>query len=306
VKRIATTGISGFLGTHVRKALEQSGYSIENIPRGLRRSLADLRKHLENSPPAAIVHLAGIADVRVCREHPVEAFEAHVLETANLLEAARHVCPRAPLIYVATDKSFGEQESCTLTTPYVPSFPYETSKACEDLLIESYRKTYSVPVYLLRFPNFFGEGDHHVERLIPSICLAAVEKRELVIRTRLDGTIRQYIYVGDAADIVERTVAAALDRTGVWPLNHFGPPHLKTVGEVIRDVEAVMGESLNVRVLNQPGEVSRLSISDENFLGYAYTDWLPALERTVRWYWARAGNSKLTETTRSPVPTAPV
>ena len=34
-------------------------------------------------------------------------------------------------------------------------------------------------------------------------------------------------------------------------------------------------------------------------------DWLPALERTVRWYRGRAGNSGPKETTRSPVPTAP-
>jgi len=41
---------------------------------------------------------------------------------------------------------------------------------------------------------------------------------------------------------------------------------------------------LNVKVLNLPGEVSRLSLRDENFLEYKYTDWLPALDRTARWY----------------------
>jgi hypothetical protein len=39
-----------------------------------------------------------------------------------------------------------------------------------------------------------------------------------------------------------------------------------------------------VKALSLPGEVSRLSISDENFLNYPYTDWLPALDRTARWY----------------------
>ena len=284
MKSIATTGISGFLGSHLAPSLQARQYCIQSISRDLRQSPESVRECLEISKPEAIIHLSGIVDVRYCREHPLAAFQAHVLETANLLEAARCACPKTPFIYIATDKSFGEQESCELATPYEPSFPYETSKACEDMLVESYRKTYSLPVHLLRFPNLFGEGDQHAERLVPGICLAAVDNRELTIRTRLDGTMRQYIYVRDAADIVLRTMLACIDGQSVWPKNHFGPPHLKTVGDVIRDVEEVIGWRLNVSVLNQPGEVTRLSLSDENFLNYSYTAWMPALERTVRWY----------------------
>ncbi len=137
---------------------------------------------------------------------------------------------------------------------------------------------------MLRFPNFFGEGDAHLERLIPSICEASAKGKELVIRTRLDGTARQYIYVRDAAEIVVRSMQASIAGELVWPVNHFGPPHVKTVGDVICDVETVTGRRLDVKVLNLAGEVSRLSISDGNFLNYRYTDWLPALDRTVRWY----------------------
>ena len=281
---IAATGIAGFLGTHVRAALEENQFIVECISRDLRRSLPDLRQFLATHQPAAIIHLAGIVDVRRCREHPLEAFQSHVMETANLLEAIRIAAPKTPFIYIATDKSFGEQESCGLTTPYQPGFPYESSKACEDLLVESYRKTYGIRACLLRFPNFFGEGDRHLERLVPSICEASAKQKELVIRTCLDGSTRQYIYVRDAARIVARCTLASIANEPVWPANHFGPPHVKTVGDVIRDVETVTGRRLNVKALSLPGEVSRLSISNENFLNYQYTDWLPALDRTARWY----------------------
>lgn len=284
MKSIAATGISGFLGAHVAAVLGENKCLVENIARDLRRSVGGLKEFLAARKPAAIVHLAGIVDVRRCREHPLEAFQSHVMETANLLEALRLVSPETPFIYIATDKSFGEQENCGLDTPYQSGFPYETSKACEDFLVDSYRRTYGLPVCLLRFPNFFGEGDRHLERLIPSICEAALKGGELVVRTRLDGTARQYIYVCDAAEIVARCTLASIAREQVWPANHFGPPYVKTVGEVIRDVETVTGRSLNVKVLNLPGEVSRLSLRDENFLNWPYTDWLPALDRTVRWY----------------------
>lgn len=283
---IAATGISGFLGSHVRTVLEGAGFEVAHLPRELRRSADEAAAWLVQRQPAALVHLAGVVDVRYCREHPLEAFESHVLDTARLLDAVRLTCPQIPVLYIATDKSFGEQEHCTVDAPYPAGFPYETSKACEDLLVESYRLTYGLPVCLLRFPNFFGEGDRHAERLIPSICLAAVEGRELVIRTRLDGTARQYLYVRDAADIVLRVLRAG---ASVRPHNHFGPPHVKTVGEVVHDVEEILGRRLNVVARNEPGEVSRLSLADDNFLNYEYTDWLPALRRTVDWY--RAGGT---------------
>ena len=284
MKTIAATGISGFLGSHVKAVLEEGQFTIDSIPLDLRRSPADLQQFLTARKPAAIIHLAGIVDVRRCREHPLEAFQSHVMDTANLLEAIRVAAPEIPFIYIATDKSFGEQESCSLATPFQAGFPYETSKACEDFLVESYRKTYGMRVCLLRFPNFFGEGDRHLERLVPTICEASAKQKELVIRTCLDGTTRQYIYVRDAAEIVARCTVASIAGEPVWPANHFGPPHVKTVGDVIRDVEAVTGRPLNVKVLNLPGEVSRLSLRDENCLNYTYTDWIHALDRTARWY----------------------
>lgn len=281
---ILTTGLGGFLGSHVQTVLRANRFEVENLPRDLRQTSQALQQRLSECRPRAIIHMAGIVDVRYCRQFPLEAFQAHVWDTARLLEAARSSCPGTPFIYVATDKSFGQQESCGLSAHYQSGFPYETSKAAEDLLVESYAITYGLPITLLRFPNLFGEGDRHVERLIPSICLASVQKSELVVRTQLEGTVRQYLYVRDAAAIVVQTLQALERGENVWPKNHFGPPNLKTVGDVVRDVERITGESLKVDELNQPGEVSRLSLADENFLHYPYTDWLTALGQTVDWY----------------------
>jgi CDP-glucose 4,6-dehydratase len=283
-KLIATTGAAGFLGGHLRARLEGDGCRVENMPLEIRRSGEAARRWLAERRPAALVHLAGIVDVRRCHQHPVEAFQAHVMETGHLLEAVRQERPDMPVVYVATDKSFGEQEDCGLETPYRPIFPYDASKACEDILVESYRATYGLPIRLLRFPNFYGEGDAHAERLVPSVCLAAVTGGELVIRTRLDGSYRQYIYVKDAADIVGLTLAQMSAGAGSPENSHFGPPDIKSVGDVIRDVEAIAGKALKVVALNQPSESSRISLRDQNRLGYAYTDWRVGLRRTFEFY----------------------
>lgn len=281
---ILTTGLGGFLGSHVQSILHAHHCRVENLRRELRQPGQPLKPYLVECRPRAIIHMAGIVDVRYCRQFPLEAFEAHVLDTARLLEAMRCSCPETPFIYVATDKSFGEQESCGLSAHYEPRFPYEASKAAEDLLVESYSSTYGLPITMLRFPNFFGEGDRHIERLIPSICLASAQKSELVVRTQLEGTIRQYIYVQDAAAIIVRVLQAREHGENVWPKNHFGPDNLKTVGDVVRDIERITGQSMKIVELNEPGEISRLSLKDENCLRYPYTPWLTALGRTVQWY----------------------
>jgi nucleoside-diphosphate-sugar epimerase len=281
---IAMTGIDGFLGRRIRRILESHGYDVENMPLDVRRSCAAARQWLSTRKPAALVHTAGIVDVRLCHQHPLQAFQAHVAETGNLLEAVRLERPHMPTFYIATDKSFGEQQDCGLETAYRPVYPYDASKACEDLLVESYRSTYALPVYLLRFPNFYGEGDVHAERLAPSVCLAAVGDSELVIRTRLDGSYRQYIYVGDAAEIVYRSMADSFDGRSLWKSSHFGPPDIKSVGDVIGDVERIMGVKIRVSVLNQPSESSKISLRDENPLHYGYTDWDVGLRRTIDYY----------------------
>src|SRR5437899_2767458 len=249
MSRIAVTGVAGFLGSHLQSALESNGHSVVHLSRETRKSTDLTKSWLSKVQPAAIIHLAGIVDVRFCSQNPVAAFETHVMEAAHILEGVRLSSSRIPVIYIASDKSFGEQEWCGLKTPYQPSFPYETSKACEDMLVETYARTYSLPIFLLRFPNFFGEADRHIERLVPGICMALARGQEFVVRTRLEGTLRQYIYVRDAANIVLTVLKHVLAGDQVWPKNHFGPPHLKTVGDVIRDLESVTGRTLNLKVL---------------------------------------------------------
>ena len=45
--------------------------------------------------------------------------------------------------------------------------PYDVSKACGDLLAQSYHRTYGCPVSITRCGNFFGPGDRNWDRLVP-------------------------------------------------------------------------------------------------------------------------------------------
>ena len=285
--RVAVTGATGFLGGHVCTALEQAGYLPTPIPRAVRQEPGLLGQWLEHAQPTAVVHTAGLTDVRQCLAEPLQAVEVNVLQTARLLDAVRVMGQGdrpIPMVYVATDKSFGDQINCGLETPFQPKFPYDMSKACEDMLVESYRQTYELAVATVRFPNLYGEGDPNQARLLPSLCNAAASGGEFIVRTNLTGSTRQYIYVQDAANIIVKTLKQQWAGEKVWPISHFAPNVVKSVGDVIADLEALSGRKLSVKVLNQSGETSHLSLRDQNGLGFAYTDWRLGLRATWNSY----------------------
>ena len=65
---------------------------------------------------------------------------------------------------------------------------------------------------------------------------------------------------------------------------HFEMDFIKSVGDVIADLEALSGRKLSVKVLNPSGETSHLSLRDQNRLGFAYTDWRLGLRATWNSY----------------------
>ena len=242
-----------------------------------------MREWLERERPAAIVHLAGIVDVRYCTEHPLEAFRVHVSDTASILEAVRLGAPETPVVYVASDKSFGEQEGCGLDARYEASFPYETSKACEDMLVESYAATYSLPFSLVRFPNFFGEADRHVERLIPGSASRSPRAASSSSDSpRRDGpAVRLRPGRGRDRDDDARRGAGRRQRLAEEPLRTAAPEDRRR-----RDPGPRGGHREDARP--EGAGPARRGVAPEHQgrerLGFEYTDWLPALERTAAWY----------------------
>ena len=105
----------------------------------------------------------------MANRNPASTFEANIAGTWSVLEASR----RSPLIeavvLASSDKAYGEQDQLPYTEDMQlrATHPYDVSKACADLLGQSYATTFSVPVAITRCGNFFGPGDTNWRRLVP-------------------------------------------------------------------------------------------------------------------------------------------
>jgi nucleoside-diphosphate-sugar epimerase len=256
---VGLTGYSGFLGKFIIEAMPL----VVPITRPVRHDPGSLKYILHYHKIKTIIHAAGMSTVVGAGADPLAAYEENVNGVKSILQAIAGT--RVRLIYIATDKVFGDQLDCTPKTPIKPLTTYDCSKAMAEIMLDDFAKKHDVVT--LRFPNFYGPGDRNHTRLFPTIIECLKGQTELRLRTNLDQR-RQYIFVRDAARIVARI---ATEGTSLKK-HHFGPDNFKSVRDIIGDLSLLFGKTPKVIELNQLGESPQLSIK-------THTD-LPNLEFT--------------------------
>src|SRR5262249_27565452 len=121
---------------------------------------------------------------------------------------------------------------------------YDVSKACADLISQSYHRTFGVPVCVTRCGNFFGPGDRNWERLVPGTIRSLLHGERPLIRS--DGTmVRDYLYVVDGAlAYLLLTEAMAKDASIIGHAFNFSTETPLTVLELVEKLQAAAGTDL--------------------------------------------------------------
>jgi CDP-glucose 4,6-dehydratase len=146
-----------------------------------------------------VFHVAAQTIVGVANRNPISTFESNIKGTWTILEACRRSPAVNSVLVASSDKAYGSQElPYTEDKPLKGIYPYDVSKACADMIAQSYAKTYGLPVCITRCANFYGPGDLNWNRLIPGTIRSIIRKQPIIIRS--DGTsVRDYLYIEDAA-----------------------------------------------------------------------------------------------------------
>lgn len=312
--RVLCTGAQGFIGSWVVERLLEEGAEVLVLDRpvaalsnfrvrGLHErctpiaadllDLDSLRGALDEREVQAVFHLAASAIVGSAASAPLATYEVNVRGTWNLLEACRLAAQTPARIVVAsTDKAYGVHEELPYREEHAlqPRYPYDSSKACADIIARSYAHTFELPVAVTRFGNVFGGGDFNFSRLIPGTIRTLLAGETPTIRSsgRLE---RDFLYARDAADAY-LAIGESLDRPELrgraWNAS-IGRPI--SVLEIVEQLIAIAGLDVEPAVQGEGtphGELTRQwldasAIREE--LG-----WTPAwdLERGLRatyaWY----------------------
>jgi nucleoside-diphosphate-sugar epimerase len=166
--KVLVTGSQGFVGRHVMTYL--AGHGFEPIGTDVSAgadvvgSMVDMsfvNDKLARLDFEAIVHLAGIADLKKTMEDPYSCFQVNCFGTLNALELAWKKGVKR-FSYASSANVYGAPKKNPVTEdfPMDPRVPYDYSKVVGENLVMSYHKTKGVPVAITRAWLLFGEYDH--------------------------------------------------------------------------------------------------------------------------------------------------
>ena len=197
------------------------------------RDAARLGDAVQRLRPQVVFHLAAQPLVRHSYTDPVGTFTTNVIGLVNLYEAIRKVDGVLAVVNATTDKVYLEQATAggySEAHPLGGHDPYSTSKACAELISESYRRSFftgtgkAAPrLATARAGNVIGGGDWSPHRLIPDIVRATAAGVEVAIRNPT--SVRPWQHVLEPLAGYLTVAARLLDGQGdsVAEAWNFGP-----------------------------------------------------------------------------------
>ena len=318
-RRILVTGHTGFTGSWATQWLSMIGAEVHgfSLPAPTSPNLfedadaqAGLASHtigdvgdfgavdaaIQKTKPELILHLAAQPLVRRSYRDPIETYQANVMGTVHVLEAARRhhvvgaVCITTDKVYYNREWAYGYRETDRLGG----SDPYSASKSAAELVIDSYRSSMeswgqSMLIAAARGGNIIGGGDWAEDRLIPDFARAARSGTPITLRN--PAAIRPWQHVLALIHgymmLLARMTDGDTSTSSAWNLGPAANATL-TVGEVVARLRA-RWDDLTVKVepthLHETTTLALDSTKASRQLG-----WKPGwsteqgIDRTADWY----------------------
>jgi UDP-glucuronate 4-epimerase len=278
---VLVTGVAGFIGSHVARALLQRGEAVIGVDnfseyydpvlkfarlKPLRETegfafleadvadresmlgLADRHDDLDR-----IVHLAAQPGVRHSRVDPYVYVQTNVMGQLVMLELARKLGARlAHLVYASSSSVYGANRKLPFAVGDPVDHPvslYAATKRADELMVEAYVHQHGLKATGLRYFTVYGPWGR--PDMSPWIFAKAIHEGRTIDLYHLGFIKRDFSYVDD---IVSGTLAV-LDRPPQAPahrLVNLGASRSEDIVHVISLFEKALGRAARVEL--RPGE----------------------------------------------------
>ena len=235
-------------------------------------------------------------------KHPFFTWETNIRGTYTLLESIRQVNPGLEAVVIASsDKAYGEHPVENLPYredyPLIPKFTYDSSKACADIIAQSYTtELFNMPIVITRFANIYGPGQLNFSAVIPDAIRCALKYDKFIPRS--DGkSIRDFLFVKDVATLYLKIgQALSRDHNLKGEVFNAGTDKGKSVRSVVEQIYHILDNKKDYIEIEKSFEKSSDSKGEivNQIMNYEkvkkYFDWEPTtnfkdgLEETVVWF----------------------
>ena len=322
-KNVFVTGINGFIGGNLSKLLLVNGANVFGLVRDLNKdsfiyyeNLADkitfingdltnkdlISRIISEYRINAVFHFAAQVEIGVALNNPYLTYETNIRGTYALLDGIKQSTTNVQSIIIASsDKAYGSYASSMMPYkeeyPLKPIFPYDVSKACADMIAQSYaNKPFNMPIVVTRFCNIFGPGQLNFSAIIPDAIRSALNYSKFIPRGN-GKQVRDYIYVEDVADLYLRMSQNIFLNPKKFRGQIFKKKKKKgkSVKEILKNVYTICeNKPLYDKILLQMKKKSPLGEIEIQIMDYKkinkYTGWEPlrtfdeGLALTIEWY----------------------
>ena len=255
-RRVLVTGHTGFVGSWLCMVLINFGAKVygialpaekDSVYKRIEEKVNILSREQEMFEPEVVFHLAAFGFIQECLADPTRAFTTNTVGNSNVLMAANSCSAVKSIVVASSDKVYkneGIKRLFTEKDELGGVDPYSASKACQDIISRSYYDSYlkdkDIGMCIVRPSNILGGGDHHFNRLIPSMYHAYAEGEKPLIRN--PQAVRPWQDILDMCDaylfLAERAYRNRIcDVVNVGPK----PEGVVSVGEIAQKVGGLFG-----------------------------------------------------------------
>ena len=319
-RRVLITGHTGFKGSWLSLMLANAGarvsgislepptcpalFEVAGIPDILEnhfecdiRDRTPLLDAVLQCAPQVVFHLAAQPLVRASYDDPVGTFDTNVVGLVNVLDCLRQVEGLEAVLNVTTDKVYANDDlghRFTERDRIGGKDPYSASKACSELVTDSWRSSFysakGIGLASARAGNVIGGGDWADDRLIPDAMRAIDQGTVLSIRSPMATRPWQHVLepLAGYVSLLEALVENPEYYSRAW---NFGPAEgdarcVSWVADYISD----RSDGFSWESTDQAGPKEAGLLEIDSTMAIKALNWRPrwsveqALDRTLTWY----------------------
>ncbi len=302
------TGVAGFIGSNIARALLAQGASVrgvDNFITGKRENLDDLHglEFIEGTiedPETCdrachgvdfVFHEAALASVPRSVEDPFPTNSANVTGTLNVLMAARKAAVRR-VVYAGSSSAYGDQPTLPKREDMAPDpiSPYAVSKLAGEHYMRSFTRVYGLETVTIRYFNVFGphqDPSSQYSGVLAKFSLAMLEDRIPVIFG--DGTqSRDFTFIENVVKANLLAIAAPAEKVSGCVFN-VATEQRTTLNDAVKSLRELTGytgpvEYAPARAGDIAHSLADVSLARAAFGYHPTVNFHEGLRQTLLWY----------------------